>query len=452
MTTATRPQSGPPRTYNFPHFEQRVLGNGLTVIVAPVRKLPIVSVAVIVDATAVDDPAGLEGVAELTAQALREGTKARDGMKLALDLEKLGTSIEAGADWDSTVASLTVLKDKLVPAFEIFTEVLLSPAFAEADVERLKAERLAERMQILDEPRGLADESFARFAYAEASRYAEPMSGSTASVSRISRDDVTEFYKRNYVPAAVTVILAGDISVEEGVQLVESGLGAWSGSRSLVRPNVDRISRVHRAVEIVSKPDAAQSELRIGHVGVPRSHPDYFDMVVMNAVLGGLFSSRINLNLREAHGYTYGASSYFDWRRQAGPFVISTAVQSEVTGEAITETLKEIDRMQGEEISEDELTLATSYLEGVFPIRYETTASIASALANLVTFSLQPDYYDVYRSRIASVTTAGVKKAAREHVNAEALQIVVVGNPDIIRAPLEALDLGALSVRETAEA
>jgi predicted Zn-dependent peptidase len=208
---------------------------------------------------------------------------------------------------------------------------------------------------------------------------------------------------------------------------------------------------VNRAIEIVSRPDAAQSEVRIGHIGAPRSHADYFDIVVMNAVLGGLFSSRINLNLREEHGYTYGASSYYDWRRQSGPFVISTAVQSEVTAEAIAETLKEIERMQQEEISNDELTLATSYLSGVFPIRYETTASIASALANLVVFGLPEDYYDLYRARIAGVTSASVLQAARAHVRAGSLQIVVVGNPEIIRAPVEAIGFGPLTVREPTE-
>jgi zinc protease len=204
-------------------------------------------------------------------------------------------------------------------------------------------------------------------------------------------------------------------------------------------------------VQIVAKPDAAQSEVRIGHIGVPRTTPDYFDIVVMNAVLGGLFSSRINLNLREAHGYTYGASSYYDWRKQSGPFVISTAVQSEVTGEAIKETLGEIERMQNEEISQDELTLATSYLGGVFPIRYETTASIASALANLVTFGLPENYYGTYRAKIAGVTTADVLAAAKIHVKQENLQVVVVGNPDVIAAPVEALGLGPLTIREADE-
>ena len=168
----------------------------------------------------------------------------------------------------------------------------------------------------------------------------------------------------------------------------------------------------------------------------------------MNAVLGGLFSSRINLNLREAHGYTYGASSYFDWRRQSGPFVISTAVQTEVTSSAITETLKEIDRMRAEEIDESELSLATSYLEGVFPIRYETTAAIASALANMVTFGLPEDYYDTYRSRIGAVTTADVLKAAKEHVSPERLQIVVVGNAETLKPQFEALQTGPLTVLE----
>ena len=451
MTIATRPMPGPPREYHFPRFEQHTLPNGLTVIVAPVRKLPVVSIVAVIDASAVDDPEGLEGVAELTAQALREGTTSRDGMKLALDLEALGTSIEAGADWDRTVASMTVLKDKLTPAFDIFSEVLQSPAFAEADIERLKAERLAERMQILDEPRGLADESFEKFIYAAGARFSEPMSGSTSSVSKISREDVRGFYARGFAPATTTMIVAGDVSIDEGLALVEEALGGWLGGNAVSRNVVDTPSRRERAVQIVAKPDAVQSELRIGHIGVPRSHNDYFDIVVMNAVLGGLFSSRINLNLREAHGYTYGASSHYDWRRQAGPFVISTAVQSEVTAEAISETLKEIERMQTEEIAQDELTLATSYLEGVFPIRYETTASIAAALANLVTFRLPQDYYDTYRARIAGVTTASVLEAAKTHVRSGELQIVVVGNPEVIKAPVEALALAPLDIREPVE-
>lgn len=447
MTVATRPLPSPTREYRFPGFVRRQLENGLTLIVSSVNKLPIVSVVAVVDATALGDKEGKGGTAELTAQALREGTTTRDGTRLALALEKLGTSIEAGADWDSTVASMTVLKDKLAPAFGIFAEVLMKPGFRTEDIERLKAERLAERIQLLAEPRGLADESFARFIYADNSRYAQPMSGDSRSVSSLLRDDVVSFYERNYVPPRTTLIMAGDITVEEAVTLTESALSKWRGGRKAFSVDADRSARGSRAIEIIAKPDATQSELRIGHVGVPRSHPDYFRVVVMNAVLGGLFSSRINLNLREVHGYTYGASSYYDWRRQSGPFVISTAVQSEVTSEAIAETLKEIDRMREEEIGEEELTLATSYLEGVFPIRYETTSAIASALANLVTFNLPEDYYDRYRANIGSVTTRDVLDAARKHIRPERLQIVVVGNPELVQSPIEMLGFGPVQTR-----
>ena len=446
-----RPTPGPAREYHFPRFTKRVLENGITVIVSTVTKLPLVSVATVIDATAVLDPSGKEGVAELTAQALREGTPERNGVQLTLDLEKLGTSLEAGADWDSTVASMTVLKSNLGSAFAIFADALMSPAFREEDINRLKAERLAERIQILDEPRGLADESFARFLYRANARYSAPMSGSSKSVSAITRDDVESFYAENYSPDATTVILAGDLTMAEGVELVSSMLGKWTGARTARKVEADNAARNSRAVEIIAKPDAAQSELRIGHVGVPRTHADYFSIVVMNAVLGGLFSSRINLNLREAHGYTYGASSYYDWRRQAGPFVISTAVQSEVTAAAISETLKEIDGMREKEIGEDELTLATSYLEGVFPIRYETTSAIAGALANMVTFRLPEDYFDTYRQKITSVTTQDVLAAARKHVKPEELQVTVVGNPDLIRESVENLAIGPISVREAAE-
>ena len=451
MTTVTRPTPGPAREYHFPHFSKQVLENGITVIVATVTKLPLVSVATVIDATAVLDPVGKEGLAELTAQALREGTPERNGVQLALDLEKLGTSLEAGADWDSTVLSMTVLKSNLGSAFSIFANALMSPAFREEDIERLKAERLAERIQILDEPRGLADESFTRFVYRSGARYSAPMSGSSKSVSAITRDDVQSFYQKNYSPNAATVILAGDLTMDEGAELVRSMLGQWTGSQNNQKIEADNAARSSRAVEIVAKPDAAQSELRLGHVGVPRTHPDYFSIVVMNAVLGGLFSSRINLNLREAHGYTYGASSYYDWRRQSGPFVISTAVQSEVTAAAISETLKEIDGMREKEIGQDELTLATSYLEGVFPIRYETTSAIAGALANMVTFGLPENYFDTYRQKIASVTTKDVLAAARKHVKPEELQIIVVGNPDLIREEVDNLAIGPLTVRVATE-
>ncbi len=446
MTISTRPEPGPAREYHFPRFERRTLANGLRLVVAPSRSLPLVTVLAIVDAGAVADPPGQEGIAEITARGLNEGTPKYDGESLTEYLEQLGTSIGGGASWDSASLAMTVLRDNLDNAFAHFAEVLVAPTFPAAAIERLKAERIAELMQIESEPRELADEKFDEYIYDARSRFRLPLGGTRASVGGLDRDKVAAFHAARYQPSATTLIIVGDVSVEAAELIVSSALEAWSGNDI---PHViadDRPVRTSRAIRIVRKEDAPQSELRIGHVGVPRAHPDYFPVTVMNAVLGGLFSSRINLNLREVHGYTYGASSAFEWRRGAGPFVIGTAVASDVTVAAIQETLKEIELMRAEPISESELSLATSYLEGVFPIRYETTAAIASALATLTVYGLPPDWYDSYRQHISAVTVEDVLRAASEHIHPESLQIVIVGDADAVREPLQALAFGPLDV------
>ena len=231
-------------------------------------------------------------------------------------------------------------------------------------------------------------------------------------------------------------MIAGDVTMAQASTLADDLFGDWVGERpAAATPGIDA-AQPGRLTRVVAKADAPQSEVRVGHAGLPRRAPDYFDTMVMNAVLGGLFSSRINLNLREAHGYTYGAFSGFEWRRGAGPFVVSTAVKSDVTAVAVQEILGEIERIRREEISEDELTLATSYLDGVFPIRYETTSAIAAALANLVIHELPDDYYDRYRERVRAVTTLGVLRAAQAHLHPDQLRIVVVGDPAVIATPL----------------
>jgi zinc protease len=446
MTVSTRPQPGPAREYHFPKFERRVLANGLTVLVAPTHSLPVVTVLAVVDAGAVAEPAGQEGVAELTAHALNEGTPKYDGETLTDYLEQLGTSVGGAANWDSASLSMTVLRDNLDNAFAHFVEVLAAPTFPAAAIERLKAERMAELMQIESEPRELADEKFDEYVYDAASRFRLPLGGTRESVGRLTRDEVVAFHASRYQPSATTLIIVGDADPDSVERMVAEALAAWPGVAVPRATANDKPVRATRSIRIVRKGDAPQSEVRIGHVGVPRTHPDYFSITVMNAVLGGLFSSRINLNLREAHGYTYGASSAFDWRREAGPFVVGTAVASDVTVAAIQETIKEIDRMRAEPISESELSLATSYLEGVFPIRYETTAAIAAALATLTIYGLAPDWYDTYRTRMSAVTVSDVLDAARRHVHSESMQIVIVGDAEAIRGPLEALAFGPLDV------
>ena len=448
MVTALRPKPGPARNYRFPKFHSEVLTDGIRLLVAPVEKLPLVTVLVVVDTGSSDDSPGKEGIARLTAKALLEGSRNYDGAELAEKFEQLGTSLESGADWDSTFIKITVLSEQLDAALRLLGEVLTTPVFPEREVERLKAERLAEILQIETEPRALADERFESFLYAEESRYSRPDGGSAESVTRLNRADVEDFYRSRFVARATTVILTGDVGSDAARDLVESALngfpaGAPPPQALVVAPRSDA-----RNVHIVSKTGAPQSELRVGHIGLPRKHPDFFPTMVMNAVLGGLFGSRINLNLREAHGYTYGASSYYDWRRGAGPFAVATAVASDVTTLALREIFLEIDRIRAEEISAEELSLATDYLEGVFPIRYESTSAVATALANLVIHDLPRDYYDSYRRNIRAVSVESVLAAAKAHIHPEALQTVIVGDAAMVRGPIAELGAGVVHVHD----
>ena len=433
---AARPAPAAPRDYRFPHFERATLDNGLRLVVAPVSKLPLVTVIAVVEAGATAEPRGKDGVAALTARLLLEGAAGMDGAALADRFERIGASVGAHADWDVAVVSLTALSTQLAEAMSLVRDLLRAPEFPPREVDRLKEERLTELLQQRAEPRGLADEQFARAAYDGNARFAAPDAGDAPSVRALTRDDVVAFYSARFQPPATTLVFAGDITMAQAREMSRALFGDWKGVRpATVAAGVDT-APAGRLVRVVAKADAPQSEIRVGHVGIPRSAPDYFDTMVMNAVLGGLFSSRINLNLREVHGYTYGAYSGFEWRRARGPFVISTAVKSDVTGEAVKEILAEIDRMRREEIGQDELTLATSYLDGIFPIRYETTAAIATALANLVIHELPDDYYDQYRPRVRAVTTAGVLRAAQAHLRPEELRVVVVGDSATIAAPL----------------
>lgn len=449
MVTSLRPKPGPVRRYHFPEFRDEVLPSGIRLVTAPVKKLPLATVLIIVDAGSVNEPRGKEGIASLTAAGLLEGTAQLDGAELAEKFEQLGTSLESGADWDSAFIKITTLSDELEEATRLLGEVISSPVFPEREVERLKAERLAEILQLETEPRGLADEKFSEFLYSPESRYSKPDEGSTESVSALSREDVDQFYRLNYRSGATTVIVAGDVTPERARAMVTGAFRKWPAG-SAQKPQLTTAACADgRRVHIVHKPEAPQSELRVGHVGLPRRHPDFFPTVVMNAVLGGLFGSRINLNLREAHGYTYGASSYYDWRRGAGPFVVSTAVENEATAPALTEILLEIDRIRSEKISDEELSLARDYLEGVFPIRYETTTAIAAALATLVIHDLPADYYDTYRKNIHNVSTEAVLGAATSHLHPRELQTVVVGDAKLIQGSLADPKFGDLLVHNT---
>jgi zinc protease len=446
VSASPRPTPSTARPYNFPEIERHRLSNGVRILVAQMPRLPLVTVLALVDAGATCDPKGAEGTASLTARTLTEGTASLDGAALTDRLEALGTSLDGYADWDSTAARFTVMPSRLAEAFTLFTDVLRAPAFPTTDVARRRDERLADLTQRLSEPRGLADQRFAGFLYAPGSRYARSAGGTLDTVATLDADAVRDFHGTRYSPAVTTLIFVGAVTPREAVRLSESALGDWHAPVAIGGAGPASERSVERRTVIVDKPDAPQTELRIGHIGVPRSHPDHLRIVVMNALLGGLFSSRINLNLRERHAFTYGASSGFEWRRDAGPFVVSTAVKSEVTARAVEEILREIDGMRAAAPDANELALATDYLGGVFPLRYESTDAVAGAIANAAIFDLPHDWFLSYRRRVRAITAEEVLAAARVHLDPSRLLVLALGDPSVIGAPLEALAHGPMRV------
>lgn len=432
------PSPGEPRSYRFPALERQSGPDGSALICATLTKLPLVTVTVVFPrAGAANEPQGREGIAQLTASMLLEGTPSRDGAAIADAFERIGASLSIAADWDCTSASVTAQRDHMPAAVELLRDVLQNPAFRDDDLSRLKGEHESDRLQLIADPRSLADAAFVWTCYqANGSRFRKPIDGTIGSIGTVSRDDVVKFWKERGAPPDISIVVAGDASAEIARGYARVLLDGWPRSASSSREPVPAALSANATTTLVHKAGAAQTELRIGHVGVPRAHPRYFELTVMNAVLGGLFSSRINLNLRERHGYTYGAFSGFDWRVDAGPWTVSTAVKSEVTGAAIREVRTEIDRIRAEPITADELELATKYLVGVFPLRFETTSAVSSALSSLVVYGLQDDYFDVYRTRIAAVTPNDVLDAALAHLHPESLQIIAAGDPEVLRAQI----------------
>ena len=433
----------------MPPFTRTRLANGLEVIVAPFYRLPLATIRVVVDAGATRDSPGRAGESFLTAKSLVEGTRQHSADEITAAIERLGGELDSQTDWNDLSVSTTIQASALADALSVVGELVRTPIFPESDVARNRSEQLAEREQARLEPRQHADEVFANVVYDSRARFALPEAGDSATIRGFDRSTVQAFHGTTFTPERSCVIVVGAVDADETIARVRDSFGDWvAGSHADGSAIVDRPAG-RTAIHVVDRPGASQTELRMGHVGIPRRHPDYFAAVVMNSILGGLFSSRINLNLREKHGFTYGAFSAFDWRVQSGPFMISTAVQTDATAPAIREVLAELDRIRETRISEDERSLAVNYLAGVFPIRYETTAAIASALAAMRVFGLPADYFETYRDRIVAVTADEVLSAAQKHLQPPQLQVVALGEGRAIEPTVTALDREVLRVRST---
>lgn len=444
---ATRPAPAPARAYDFPDWTRTVLPGGLTLLAAHLPGRPLLAAQLLVPGGGTSEPDAQAGVTVLTARAMTEGTAVRDAVALVEATERLGAGIGADAGWDSLGVSLEVPRSRFAPALALLAEVALQPAFPEAEVERLRDERLNDIMQAQADPRRRAERIYPEAVFADGAPYRRPLAGTEATVPEIDRAAIVARHAALLRPDTATLVVAGDLA---GIDVAAEAARAFAGWAAPATPAPEsRPSPAHtggRRIILADRPGSAQTEVRIGHLGLARSTPDFHAVTVLNAMLGGLFSSRLNALLREQRGYTYGVNSSFDMRRHRGPFTVRCAVQTAVTVPAVVDILGELGRIRAAAVAADELDVARDYLVGVFPLRFESAAQVAAAIGGLVAQGLPDDELDRYRPSVAAVTADAVLAAARAHLDPDGASIVLVGDAAVVAGPLRDAGLGEVEI------
>lgn len=445
--STTPPELGEPKPLTLPAVVKNVLPNGLTLLIVEHHELPVADFVMVVRSGSEADPAGKEGLASLTSTLLDEGTATRSAMDIADQAAFLGIELNTASGWDASRISLHTPTAQLEGALALFADVALRPSFAAGELERLRKERLTQILQIKDRAPMIADLVFSSILYGEDHPYGRWQTGTEASVQSLTRADVENFYRTVYRPNNATLIIAGDLAVADIAARIEALFGGWKQAavpapRFGTTPALDATT-----IYIVDKPGAPQSSFRIGSIGVPRSTPDFFPLQVMNTILGGSFTSRLNQNLRENKGYTYGAGSAFAMRQVAGPFTARAEIVAAQSDAALVEFMKEL-RGIGEIVPPEELAKAKRYLQLQMPAQFETTADIALGLVPVALYGLPLDYYDSYAQRIGAVTQEDVQRVARQYLRPDRVAVVVVGDRKSIEEGIRAVGLGKVEIRD----
>jgi zinc protease len=446
------PTLAPPPRLALPPVTTRELSNGLRLMIVEHHEVPVADFVLIVRSGYEADPRDRTGLASLTAALLDEGTPTRSALQIADQQAFLGVRLATSASWDASTVSLHTPIAQLDSALALFADVVLNPTFAQAEVERLRAERLTVLTQLKDRPTAIADQAYAAIVFGANHAYGRPTLGTEVSVKGITGADVRGYYEEHYRPNNATLIVVGDIRPADIEQRLGALLGHWQ-RRNIPQavftkaPVRDDVLARRTTIYLIDKPGAAQSSVRIGAIGVARSTPDYFPLLVMNTVLGVPFTSRLNQNLRETHGYTYGARSRFDMRREAGPFTASAEIVAAKTDSALVEFMKELRGIR-DTVPQAELQKAKRYLQFMLPSLFETTGDIAFQLTPLAVHGLPFDFYNNYVQQIERVTQADVQRVARKYIDPNRLSIVVVGDRKQIESEIGNLGLGEVLIRD----
>jgi zinc protease len=445
---ATPPNPGTLKSPLLPVPKQFKLANGMSVYLVEQHNLPVLTAQLTVLRGSEANPAERPGLASFTAQMLNEGTEKRTSPQLADDIAQIGATLAASSTADASLISGFSLRKNDDKLFELLSDVAIHPAFREEEVERVRKRRLTTLIQEADDPTAVARRVFYREVYGEKSPYGYVETGTPGSTTATAREDIAKFYKSGFAPQDSALVVAGAISEPQLKTLAQKYFGGWTGQATASQPPQVE-NTLKRRIVIVDKPNAPQSAVRIGHVGLQRNNPDYPAVSVMNDILGGLFSSRINLNLREAHGYTYGAFSTFLFRRGTGPFVVGSMIRTDVTAAAVKEVFNELAKMRESPVSAEELAMAKESNVRGLTAEFETTSQTARTIANLFTYGLPLDYYRTLPAKLEAVTAAEVHRMAEKYVSPEKMVVVVAGDRAKIEPELKKLELGTVEARDT---
>jgi zinc protease len=442
---SVRPSIGSPRPWSFPSFERRTIAGG-RVITCHLPGRPLGVTSLIIDAGASAEPAGREGVAELVARALSEGTMDLDAYRFAVAGERLGATWRASTDWDSLRCGFEAPVGDLTAATALLAAAVRDAAFDADTLSRIREERIDEVSIEMSQPSSRAAEALAAEVFSDASRYHRSDGGDIASLEAISDEDIRTYRAQRLGRSSATLVVVGDLQDVDIDTLGHTTFDGWPDSEDPPPPPDVSPRRSGRRVVVVDRPGSVQSMLLLGHDGPPRKIDDYVAMTTMSLVLGGMFSSRLNLKIREEKGYAYGAHSGFDTRKYGGMFAARAAVQSDVTIPALADMVAEIERMHTGGVEPEELEQARAYRAGVFPINFAGVSAVAGGLGDLVVNDFADDHFDKLRARVLDVTKAELDESAAARLRPDDLVTVVVGDADGFTDQLRDAGLGPVEV------
>lgn len=449
--SATPPKLAAPKALTLPTLVQRTLPNGLKLIIVEQHELPIVDAALVVRTGSEADPNGKAGLATLTANMLDEGAGKRDALGLAEQIGYLAISLGTSAGMEQSTVSLHSTRATLDSAMGLMADVVLRPTFPDKEFDRLKSERLTALLQEQDRGPSLANRAYAALIYGEEHPYGRSTSGVKETAESLTRDDVVNFWKQWYLPNNATLVIVGDLSVADAEKLATNAFGGWARGPAVVAATYPTAASLRTpkatTIYVIDKPKAPQSSFRVGSVGVARSTTDYFPLMVMNTALGGSFTARLNNNLREQKGYTYGASSGFAMRRNAGPFTASSEVVAAKTDSALIEVMKELNNIR-KPLPPAELAKTKRYLQLGYAERFETTGDIAGQIASLIPYNVPLSSLGTFNAGIGAVTGADVQRVANKYVDPSKLTIVIAGDRATIEPALKATKIAPVEVRD----